>query len=233
MYSTHKVLAAVAVQGSRAHWHHMHKKLRAVKMILSLGNGTNLFFLHLPEQVIVCDISEQSPWWNKVRDKLTGSVHPHQAYLAALLSRGVHASLETRVQLAVEKEIRQARMAKNAEEKADAENLHGLEEKSDMEVIETSEDVEQDNGSTVEKKNKFPSLNDWEGLSMEMVEWNLVLWQLQSVMPISQLFSLKPKVPQFDVSVKVLLDKGRGLCFFYVKLIICNHLLYLEKKMCF
>lgn len=173
--------------------------------------------------MIVCDISEQSPWWNKVRDKLTGSVHPHQAYLAALLSRGVHASLETRAQLVVEKEIRQSRQEKN-EEKADAENLPGMEEKisSDMEVIETSEDMEQDSGSTIERKNKFPSLNDWEGLSMEMVEWNLVLWQLQSVMPISQLFSLKPIIPPLDVSVKVLLDKGRGLYIFYVKLIISN-----------
>lgn len=167
----------------------------------------------------MCDISEQSPWWNKVRDKLTGSLHPHQAYLAALLSRGVHASLETRAQLAVEREICQSRQAKNEEEKSDAENLKEK-SSSDVEVIETSEDMEQDNESIVEKNKKFPSLNDWEGLSMEMVEWNLVLWQLQSVMPISHLFSLKPVVPPLDVSVKVLLDKGRGKCVFLCKVCV-------------
>ncbi|KAK4305761.1 hypothetical protein Pmani_022352 [Petrolisthes manimaculis] len=180
--------------------------------VTALHFGTILHTLAiLAEHVIVCDISEQSPWWSKVRDKLTASVQPHQAYLAALLSRGVHASLETRSQLATEKEIRQATRTKSGEE-ANVENSQEFEEKSssDMKDMETTECMEQDNGSIMLKKFGFPSLNDWEGLSMEMVEWNLVLWQLQSVMPISQLFSLKPKVPLLDVSVKVLLDKGKG-----------------------
>lgn len=138
---------------------------------------------------MLCDISQLSPWWSSVRDKLVASTQPYQAYIAALLCRGVHANLEARLHSSV---------TENA--------LHFKKD-----IIQTSavDDADQ----------KYLSLNDWEGLSMEMVEWNLVIDQLECLLPLNQFLSLVPengpqRQPKLEVSVKDLLDKGKGIHHF-------------------
>ncbi|XP_069162048.1 rab3 GTPase-activating protein non-catalytic subunit isoform X2 [Procambarus clarkii] len=146
----------------------------------------------LAEDKVLCDITEQSQWWNAVRDKLVASTQPYHAFIAALLCRGTHARIETHLQLRAEKNLKKNR--------------------------NTEDDVQNQTAVT-----SYPSLNDWEGLSMEMVEWNLVLWQLECLTPLSQLLSLLPpngseRRPKLEVSVKALLDKGKG----YVAELVAN-----------
>lgn len=117
------------------------------------------------------------------------SEQPYHAYLAALLCRGVHATLETKIH-----QIRVKESVNREEEITD----QGNEESKTQATI-----------------TKSMSLNDWEGLSMEMVEWNLVLWQLGCLLPLSRLSSCLPsnglvRQPKLEVSVKMLLDKGKG-----------------------
>ena len=131
-------------------------------------------------------MSEQSAWWIAVRDKLVASEQPFHAYMAALLCRGVHATLETKA------------------------HLNRYEDSA-----ETGKSGEEDNKDWTQHTAKFMSLNDWEGLSMEMVEWNLVLWQLGCLLPLNRLSSCLPsngpeKKLKLEVSVKNLLDKGKG-----------------------
>lgn len=138
---------------------------------------------------VLCDIAEQSKWWNAVRDKLVASTQPYHAFMAALLCRGTHANLETHSH--------------------QPEKNEGT-EPSKMDVDQAAEV-------------SYPSLNDWESLSMEMAEWNLVLWQLECLMPLSQLLSLLPpngseRRLKLEVSVKALLDKGKG----YVAELVAN-----------
>ncbi|KAG0711257.1 Rab3 GTPase-activating protein non-catalytic subunit [Chionoecetes opilio] len=149
----------------------------------------------IAESKILCEVSEQSAWWTAVRDKLVASEQPYHAYLAALLCRGVHATLESK-----------------AHRNKDSENIStGSSEQGD----------EEEDGAQV--TGKMMSLNDWEGLSMEMVEWNLVLWQLGCLLPLSRLSSRLPsngpeKQLKLEVSVKSLLDKGKG----YVAELVAN-----------
>lgn len=149
----------------------------------------------LAESKILCDVSEQCVWWTAVRDKLVASEQPYHAYMAALLCRGVHATLETKA--------------------------HQIREKGNVNTGSSRQgDVEEDG---TQPTAKFMSLNDWEGLSMEMVEWNLVLWQLGCLLPLSRLSSRLPsngpeKPLKLEVSVKSLLDKGKG----YVGELVAN-----------
>lgn len=148
----------------------------------------------LAENKILCDVSEQSPWWIAVRDKLVASEQPFHAYMAALLCRGVHATLETKAHLNRE------------EDSAKTERIR-----------------EEYKEGWTQSTAKFMSLNDWEGLSMEMVEWNLVLWQLGCLLPLNRLSSCLPsngpeKKLKLEVSVKNLLDKGKG----YVAELVAN-----------
>ncbi|KAK7069681.1 hypothetical protein SK128_010832, partial [Halocaridina rubra] len=138
----------------------------------------------LAGEKVLCDISSQSPWWGAVRDKLVASTQPQHAFISALLCRGVHARLEIEAQVTAEKTLKQS------SEEYDVDNSH-------------------------KKVENYPSLNDWEGLSMEMVEWNLVISQLESLLPIHLLLSYTPsnypsRKPDLEVSVKTLLEKGRG-----------------------
>lgn len=155
--------------------------------VAALHFGTILHSLSvLAGNRVLCDISEQSQWWTAVRDKLVASTQPYHAFVAALLCRGVHANLELDLQRSAEQEIKDVKNTLHSE-------------------------VENENQTVV----MYPSLNDWEDLSMEMVEWNLVLWQLECLMPLSQLLSLLPpngpgRQPKLEVSVKDLLDKGKG-----------------------
>lgn len=119
------------------------------------------------------------------------SEQPYHAYLAALLCRGVHATLETKT--------------------------HQIRVKESVNKVEEMEIADQgiEESKTEATTTKFMSLNDWEGLSMEMVEWNLVLWQLGCLLPLSRLSSCLPsnglvRQPKLEVSVKMLLDKGKG-----------------------
>lgn len=120
------------------------------------------------------------------------SEQPYHAYLAALLCRGVHATLETKT--------------------------HQMNRKKDLANSEENKQETMDQGNEegrTQTASKFMSLNDWEGLSMEMVEWNLVLWQLGCLLPLSTLSSCLPsnglvRQPRLEVSVKTLLDKGKG-----------------------
>lgn len=153
----------------------------------------------LAESKIVSDVSEQSEWWTVVRDKLVASEQPYHAYLAALLCRGVHATLETKIH-----QIRVKESVNRGEE---------------MEITDEGNEESKTQATTT----KFMSLNDWEGLSMEMVEWNLVLWQLGCLLPLSRLSSCLPssglvRQPKLEVSVKMLLDKGKG----YVAELVAN-----------
>ncbi|XP_037796977.1 rab3 GTPase-activating protein non-catalytic subunit-like [Penaeus monodon] len=160
----------------------------------ALHLGTIFYCLStLAGEKVLCDISQLSPWWSSVRDKLVASTQPYQAYIAALLCRGVHANLEARLHSSV---------TENA--------LHFKKD-----IIQTSaiDDADQ----------KYLSLNDWEGLSMEMVEWNLVIDQLECLLPLNQFLSLVPengpqRQPKLEVSVKDLLDKGKG----YVAELVAN-----------
>ncbi|XP_047492248.1 rab3 GTPase-activating protein non-catalytic subunit-like [Penaeus chinensis] len=160
----------------------------------ALHLGTIFYCLStLAGEKVLCDISQLSPWWSSVRDKLVASTQPYQAYIAALLCRGVHANLEARLHSSV---------TENA--------LHFKKD-----IIQTSavDDTDQ----------KCLSLNDWEGLSMEMVEWNLVIDQLECLLPLNQFLSLVPengpqRQPKLEVSVKDLLDKGKG----YVAELVAN-----------
>ncbi|ROT62239.1 putative rab3 GTPase-activating protein non-catalytic subunit [Penaeus vannamei] len=147
----------------------------------------------LPGEKVLCDISQLSPWWSSVRDKLVASTQPYQAYIASLLCRGVHANLEARLHSTV---------TENA--------LHFKKD-----IIQTNAEDDTDH--------KYLSLNDWEGLSMEMVEWNLVIGQLECLLPLNQFLSLVPengpqRQPKLEVSVKDLLDKGKG----YVAELVAN-----------
>lgn len=120
------------------------------------------------------------------------SEQPYHAYLAALLCRGVHATLETKT--------------------------HKMKREKDLENSEEDKLETMDQGNEegrTQTASKFMSLNDWEGLSMEMVEWNVVLWQLGCLLPLSTLSSHLPsnglvRQPKLEVSVKTLLDKGKG-----------------------
>uniref|UniRef100_A0A0P4VY21 Rab3GAP regulatory subunit C-terminal domain-containing protein n=1 Tax=Scylla olivacea TaxID=85551 RepID=A0A0P4VY21_SCYOL len=146
----------------------------------------------LAENKILCDVSEQSAWWIAVRDKLVASEQPFHAYMAALLCRGVHATLETKAYQNKEDSTKTGRSREDKE---------GL----------------------TQPTAKFMSLNDWEGLSMEMVEWNLVLWQLGCLLPLNRLSSCLPsngpeRKLKLEVSVKNLLDKGKG----YVAELVAN-----------
>ncbi|XP_042857706.1 rab3 GTPase-activating protein non-catalytic subunit-like [Penaeus japonicus] len=162
--------------------------------VSALHLGTIFYCLStLAGEKVLCDIGQLSPWWNTVRDKLVASTQPYQAYIAALLCRGVHANLE-------------AQMHSMATENA----LH-----LKREIIRTN--------SEDRKDEKYLSLNDWEGLSMEMVEWNLVIGQLECLLPLNQFLSLVPengpqRQPKLEVSVKDLLDKGKG----YVAELVAN-----------
>lgn len=120
------------------------------------------------------------------------SEQPFHAYLAALLCRGVHANLESK-------------MHKNKSKESGSEG--------ESEMGHVGQESKESKTQTV--STKFMSLNDWEGLSMEMVEWNLVLWQLGCLLPLSRLSSCLPsnglvRQPRLEVSVKMLLDKGKG-----------------------
>lgn len=157
-----------------------------MKMQINCGSECNHIFAYLTESKILCDVSEQSAWWSAVRDKLVASEQPYHAYMAALLCRGVHATLETKA--------------------------HQIKEKGN---VNTGSSKQGDEEGGTQATAKLMSLNDWEGLSMEMVEWNLVLWQLGCLLPLSRLSSCLPsngpeKQLKLEVSVKSLLDKGKG-----------------------
>ncbi|XP_042225418.1 rab3 GTPase-activating protein non-catalytic subunit-like isoform X1 [Homarus americanus] len=143
---------------------------------------------------VLCDISEQSQWWTAVRDKLIASTQPYHAFIAALLCRGSHATLEAQSHSRRQSNIKKAKDTEESEVEAKTQTADG-----------------------------YSSLNDWEGLSMEMVEWNLVLWQVECLMPLNQLLSLLPpngseRRPKLEVSAKALLDKGKG----YVAELVAN-----------
>ncbi|ROT63084.1 hypothetical protein C7M84_019048 [Penaeus vannamei] len=162
--------------------------------VSALHLGTIFYCLStLAGEKVLCDISQLSPWWSSVRDKLVASTQPYQAYIASLLCRGVHANLEARLHSTV---------TENA--------LHFKKD-----IIQTNAEDDTDH--------KYLSLNDWEGLSMEMVEWNLVIGQLECLLPLNQFLSLVPengpqRQPKLEVSVKDLLDKGKG----YVAELVAN-----------
>lgn len=162
--------------------------------VSALHLGTIFYCLStLAGEKVLCDISQLSPWWSSVRDKLVASTQPYQAYIASLLCRGVHANLEARLHSTV---------TENA--------LHFKKD-----IIQTDAEDDTDH--------KYLSLNDWEGLSMEMVEWNLVIGQLECLLPLNQFLSLVPengpqRQPKLEVSVKDLLDKGKG----YVAELVAN-----------
>ena len=135
-----------------------------------------------------------------MRDKLVASEQPFHAYMAALLCRGVHATLETKAHLNRKKEH-----------------------------VDIGSSNQEDKEDETQAKVKYMSLNDWEGLSMEMVEWNLVLWQLECLLPLNRLSSyLSSNGPEkqlkLEVSVKSLLDKGKGK--------IQNQVSIMERKYC-
>ncbi|XP_064085104.1 rab3 GTPase-activating protein non-catalytic subunit-like [Macrobrachium nipponense] len=162
--------------------------------VATLHFGTILHSLsRMAGEKVLCDISSQSPWWSAVRDKLLASTQPFHACIAALLCRGVHARLEIYFQQAAEQEIK-------------------LRSKVDPDADSQKEPAEENDQ---QPKEHYSSLNDWEGLSMEMVEWNLVINQLESLLPLHLLLSHFPpngpdRQPKLDVSVKALLEKGRG-----------------------
>lgn len=120
---------------------------------------------------------------------MVASTKPYHAFLAALLCRGVHAKLETNAQKSAGREVQKNK------------NVEQNELEAESQVSTT-----------------YTSLKDWEGLSMEMVEWNLVLWQLECLLPLSQLLTLSPpngpeRQPALEVSIKSLMDRGKGQCY--------------------
>ncbi|XP_068227254.1 rab3 GTPase-activating protein non-catalytic subunit-like [Palaemon carinicauda] len=163
--------------------------------VATLHFGTILHSLsRMAGEKVLCDISSQSPWWSAVRDKLVASTQPFHAYIAALLCRGVHARLEMDSQRALEQEIK-------------------LRKKLESGDVSSQNEPEAENNQNPQEN--YSSLNDWEGLSMEMVEWNLVINQLEALLPLHLLLSHFPpngpdRQPKLDVSVKALLEKGRG-----------------------
>ena len=57
---------------------------------------------------------------------------------------------------------------------------------------------------------------EWEGLSMDMVEWNIVINNFEKLVGVEKLLNMRTKSftiladDELKVSVKLLLDKGRG-----------------------
>lgn len=162
--------------------------------------GTIIYTLSsLAGEIVLCDIGELSGWWSKVRDMLVTWTQPHHAYLVALLCRGVHARLESNRQIP-KTNYDDEQMEEGSQE--------------DCKVETQTEEGSQDKCKA--EKHQFSSLNEWDSLSsMELVEWNLLISQLEHLLPLDQL--LKFKTPykveissNLKVSIKGLLDKGKG-----------------------
>ncbi|XP_076069479.1 rab3 GTPase activating protein [Oratosquilla oratoria] len=148
---------------------------------------TTLSVLSSLSEEVLCDVSALSPWWVSVRDILSNSSMIPHSYLAALACRGIHANLE------IKNEKNKARMDCSSEK-----------ETEEMEVTEGEVG-----------KIGTASLNDWEGLSMEMVEWNLILQRLELLQPLARLLAVPAlsthrKISAKEVSCKILQNQGKG-----------------------
>ncbi|CAL4058806.1 unnamed protein product, partial [Meganyctiphanes norvegica] len=139
----------------------------------------------LAGEKVLCDIGELSSWWSRVRDILVSWTKPHHAYLVALICRGAHATLESKRQSA--------------------------------KMVHDDDQMEEERqGICKSETHQFSSLNEWEGLSsMELVEWNILISQLEHLLPLYQLLQFKTPykveiLTDLKVSIKGLLDKGKG-----------------------
>lgn len=143
---------------------------------------------------VIVSCNEVSSWWQNVRSLLIHSNNSPLVYLCAVVCRGVALIMATSL---VEKET------KSEDEK----------EKDEL----TTDDEKTPQAEEPIRKGNDSVLTDWENISMDIMQWNILAKQAEDLMVLSCLLNYRvPKSNfeesyQFELSLNNLCEKGRGV----------------------
>lgn len=112
----------------------------------------------------VMDSDRPSKWWQTIRDILSKSDNLEQACSAALVCKSVTIEIEKKLQF----QARECNLAKREKAAGDDE---AADEDGDVDAVVKMDD----------------SMSDWEDMSVDMVQWNVLLKQLEDLSYLSRL----------------------------------------------